>query len=118
MIFWILSLSNLLYLVSSASLDEWKGRSIYQLLTDRFSRGDDKYWEFHEYHNYCGGNFYGIIQNLDYISNLGFDAIWISPVQENKFQHSYHGYHVSNFYKINEKFGKEEGLKALVEACH
>lgn len=32
---------------------------------------------------YCGGNWRGIINKLDYIQGMGFDAIWISPVNEN-----------------------------------
>jgi hypothetical protein len=33
----------------------------------------------HRYGNYCGGTFSGILQKLDYIQGMGFDAIWISP---------------------------------------
>jgi len=32
---------------------------------------------------YWGGTFQGIINKLDYIKNMGFDAIWISPVVDN-----------------------------------
>ncbi len=40
---------------------------------------------------YCGGTFRGIIDNLDYIQDLGFNAIWISPVVTNA-EGGYHGY--------------------------
>jgi alpha-amylase len=33
--------------------------------------------------NYCGGSWNGVVQQLDYITSMGFDAIWISPVVVN-----------------------------------
>lgn len=32
---------------------------------------------------YCGGTWQGIIEHLDYIQDLGFDAVWISPTVKN-----------------------------------
>lgn len=57
------------------------------------------------------------MKKLDYIKDLGFDAIWISPVVEN-MEGSYHGYHAKNFYKINSHFGTEEDLHNLINKCH
>jgi alpha-amylase len=96
--------------------DEWKSRVIYQLLTDRFARteGDTSSCDLR---SYCGGTFKGIINNLDYITGMGFNAIWISPIVENT-ENSYHGYHMTNIYKINPKFGTEEEFFELIEACH
>ena len=67
--------------------------------------------------DYCGGNFQGIIEHLDYIQGMGFDAIWISPVVENTPQ-GYHGYWAKDLTKINSHFGTSDDLKALVTACH
>ena len=62
----------------------WKQRSIYQILTDRFAiggAGDNGPQLDYLSRQYCGGNWQGIIEKLDYIQGMGFDAIWISPVQ-------------------------------------
>lgn len=68
-------------------------------------------------HKYCGGTFKGIENNLDYITGMGFDAIWISPVPENKGD-DYHGYGALNWEKINPHFGTEDDLKSLVNTAH
>ena len=101
--------------ISCKSKEEWKSRSIYQILTDRFARTSDT--GMCNYSNYCGGNYQGIIKKLDYIKGMGFDAIWISPIVEN-MEGSYHGYHLTNLYNLNTHFGSEEDFKALVSACH
>ena len=77
--------------------DEWKSRTIYELLTDRFARTGEDYKTGCDLSNYCGGTFKGIQQHLDYISGMGFNAIWISPIVLNK-EGSYHGYHALDLY--------------------
>jgi alpha-amylase len=69
--------------VQAASRDQWLSRSVYQVVTDRFARSDNSTTASCEaaLGNYCGGSFQGIIHKLDYIQELGFDAVWISPVQ-------------------------------------
>ena len=97
------------------SKEEWKTRSIYQILTDRFARTSDT--GNCNLSQYCGGNYQGLINKLDYIKGMGFDAIWISPIIEN-MEGSYHGYHLTNLYNLNYHFGSEDDFKALVTACH
>lgn len=66
-----------------------------------------------------------MIANLDYVKStiqyqlidLGFDAIWISPVIDN-YSGGYHGYWARNMYKTNDEFGSADDLKRLVQACH
>ena len=111
-IFLILLLS--LY-VSPKTKAEWISRSIYQLLTDRFARTSDT--GSCNLGRYCGGNYQGLINKLDYIKGMGFDAIWISPIVENT-DNSYHGYHMTNLYNLNSHFGSESDFKALITACH
>ena len=101
--------------ITCKSKEEWKSRSIYQILTDRFARTSDT--GSCNFSTYCGGNYRGIIEKLDYIKGMGFDAIWISPIVEN-LEGSYHGYHLTNLYNLNYHFGSEDDLKALVSACH
>jgi alpha-amylase len=45
---------------------------------------------------------------MDYVANLGVDAIWMSPFIENT-ENGYHGYWAKDLYKVNEKFGTEAG---------
>ena len=72
---------------------------------------------------YCGGSYQGIINKLDYIQGLGFDAVWISPIVANVegatvYGEAYHGYWAQNLYQLNTHFGPEKDLIALSEALH
>lgn len=99
------------------SKDEWKSRSIFQVLTDRFARSDGSTSACSDLSGYCGGTYKGLKDNLDYIQELGFDAIWISPIIENT-PGGYHGYWASDLYELNEAFGTKEDLKELIEEMH
>ena len=101
--------------INSKSKEQWKSRSIYQVLTDRFARTSST--GSCNLSQYCGGNYQGIINHLDYIKGMGFDAIWISPIVENT-EGSYHGYHLTNLYNLNSHFGSESDFKSFVSACH
>ena len=112
----ILILSLITLILCGHSKDEWRERVIYQLLTDRFSNDNSNPVNCN-LGNYCGGTYRGIIKHLDYIQGMGFDAIWISPIVKNT-EGSYHGYHLTNLYELNEHFGSEEDLKELISECH
>jgi glycosidase len=62
------------------------------------------------------GSFEGIVDRLDYIVGMGFDAIWISPVVDN-VACGYHGYWAQNQFGIEEHFGGAAGLRSLMSAC-
>jgi len=116
--FSLLVLSLLLILGAfSKTAEEWKSRSVYQIITDRFARTNDDSTPCVDLGNYCGGTFKGIQNNLDYIQGMGFDAIWISPVVANT-PGGYHGYWIKNLYEINENFGTPEEFRELIQACH
>lgn len=94
--------------------------SIYFLMTDRFYDGDktnNMNVIRDDLTQYQGGDFQGVIDKLDYIKDLGFTAIWISPVVKNDIG-GYHGYWADDFYKTNEHFGSLEKLKELVKKAH
>lgn len=87
-----------------------KAMNIYQLLVYSFadSNGDGI------------GDFKGIVDKLDYLSNLGVEGIWLSPIHK---CNSYHGYDVTDYYAINEKFETKSGntkydYKYLLDKCH
>ncbi|XRM45246.1 hypothetical protein ABZX51_008347 [Aspergillus tubingensis] len=125
---WIISLLVVtlgISTVNAASRDQWIGRSIYQIVTDRFARSDNSTTAACDaaQGNYCGGSFQGIINKLDYIQNLGFDAIWISPAQTQISARTadlsaYHGYWPNDLYSINSHFGTPKELQALSSALH
>ncbi|KIM98961.1 glycoside hydrolase family 13 protein [Oidiodendron maius Zn] len=104
---------------------DWRAQSIYQLLTDRFARTDGSTTATCNTEDgvYCGGSWQGVIDKLDYIHDMGFTAIWISPVVENLSGdsadgESYHGYWAQNIYEVNSNFGTAADLKALSDAVH
>ena len=75
----------------------------YQLVTDRFALADGSGPACNTGdRKYCGGTYKGIINHLDYIQNMGFDAIWISPVVStfqgaSAYGEAYHGLVFSTF---------------------
>lgn len=61
-----------------------------------------------------GGDIRGIIDHLDYIRDLGFTAIWPTPMLENDMPaYSYHGYAITNHYKVDPRYGTLEEYKEL-----
>ncbi|MFD0863537.1 glycoside hydrolase family 13 protein [Sungkyunkwania multivorans] len=63
-----------------------------------------------------GGDIAGIIAHLDYISDMGFTAIWPSPLLTNDMpQWSYHGYAMTDFYEVDPRFGSLEDYKRLAD---
>lgn len=110
----------LLTVIVSPSLcldkDQWKTKTIYQVITDRFWRTDGKTDQCDDIRKYCGGSWKGLTDKLEYISNMGFDAIWISPIQKN-LPDSYHGYSITDLYKLNEHFGTQSDYDALAAKC-
>ncbi|TFY83801.1 hypothetical protein EWM64_g220 [Hericium alpestre] len=108
----------------AASPEEWRGKSIYQLVTDRFAVANDSAPLCDTAaRKHCGGSWKGITNHLDYIQNMGFDAVWISPIYKNldvvtKRGEAYHGYWVKDFNALNPHFGTEDDLKELVKALH
>ncbi len=96
---------------------------LYLITPDRFANGDpsnDEVPGMREKPNRSnkdgrhGGDIEGIRQHLDYISDLGFSAIWLNPVLENDMaQYSYHGYSTTDFYKVDPRFGTNESYRQL-----
>ena len=126
------------------TLEPFAKRAVYFLMTDRFVNGDTSNDQREqggpdpatrsfdrpvpgapagESDNigYLGGDFKGIEDNADYIKQMGFDAIWLTPIVDNpdqaftggdavrwkgmfqdKGKTGYHGYWGSNFYRVDE----------------
>ncbi|KAF8332149.1 glycoside hydrolase family 13 protein [Amanita rubescens] len=111
--------------VFAATAEEWRGRSIYQVVTDRFATTDPNNGTHCDTSDrkYCGGTWSGLIQHLDYIQDLGFDAVWISPIIANidgttPYGEAYHGYWTRDLNSLNSHFGTADDLKALSRTLH
>lgn len=113
--------------------------TIYQIMVDRFNDGDSsnnatgaaiRYGENSEedFRYMKGGDWQGVIDKLSYIKNMGYTAIWISPVAEPQMTNrenngsgkntAYHGYNVKDPNAANPYFGTKEKLKELVDSAH
>jgi len=63
-----------------------------------------------------GGDIQGLINHLDYFSEMGFTAIWLNPILENdQPQFSYHGYSTTDYYKVDARFGTNEEYLEFAE---
>lgn len=107
------------------SSEEWRDRIIYQVITDRFAVDSDNTPDCSfDDSSYCGGTWSGIRSKLDYIQGMGFNAIWISPVEKNlegsygSDGEAYHGYWNTDFTQLNEHFGSEDDLIDLITDMH
>jgi glycosidase len=101
---------------------------IYLIMPDRFANGDvrndtlrsmlegvhrDKPEGRH------GGDIKGIGDHLDYIRDLGVTAMWLNPVLENNQPYSsYHGYAITDLYKVDSRFGTNEDYVAFIKKSH
>ena len=62
------------------------------------------------------GDLKGIESKLNYISDLGFNGIWLNPIYKSPFKDG--GYDVEDFYEIDKKFGTMDDLKSLIKSAH
>lgn len=62
------------------------------------------------------GDIPGIIEKLDYIKELGCNALWINPCFDSPFKDA--GYDVRDYYKVAPRYGTNEDLYRLFEAAH
>ena len=112
--------------------------AIYLITPDRFANADTsndivkglKEQGINRKDDYArhGGDIKGITNHLDYISDMGFTAIWSTPVLTNDMiESSYHGYAITDLYQPDPRFGtmdeyielatksKERGIKLVMD---
>ena len=135
--------SNGLLLLERAETDapaafDWHNATVYFVLTDRFVNGDpsndhsygrrsDGMQEIGTFH---GGDLRGLASKLDYLQQLGVNALWISAPFEQihgwvgggtkgDFPHyAYHGYYTQDWTTLDANMGNEADLRALVDSAH
>ncbi len=109
---------------STLTVPDWTKDAVwYQIFPERFANGDttndppgvEEWGAKPKRKNYFGGDLQGIINHLDYIKDLGFNALYLNPIFESN---SNHKYHTSDYLKIDHNFGTEETFKQLVDECH
>ncbi|KAI9569521.1 glycoside hydrolase family 13 protein [Boletus coccyginus] len=119
-------LLQLLPLALAATATDWRGRSIYQIIVDRYAlpHGADPTRCDAGKRTWCGGTWTTVRENLDYIQDAGFTAVWISPVSQNyngpttPYGDPYHGYWIADATVLNDRFGTPDDLKSLSRELH
>ncbi|MDM5153808.1 alpha-amylase family glycosyl hydrolase [Bacillus sp. DX1.1] len=97
---------------------KWQDEVVYSIMIDRFNNGDaknDKQLDVNNLQAYQGGDIQGIIKRLDYIQEMGFTAIMLSPLVKSE---TYDGYGAGDLQKVNEHFGSLQDVKQLVREAH
>lgn len=135
--------SNGLLLLERAETDapapfDWHNATVYFVLTDRFENGDpsnDQSYGRHkdgmeEIGTFHGGDLRGLTRKLDYLQQLGVNALWISAPFEQihgwvgggtkgDFPHyAYHGYYTQDWTTLDANMGSEADLRALIDGAH
>lgn len=103
---------------------QWAKESVfYQIMPDRFSPnpqtelGDGilAWGSEPDLHSSYGGNLQGVLDKLDYLEELGVNAIYFTPLFASP---SCHKYDISDYKQVDPQLGDTALLKKLVEACH
>ena len=106
---------------------DWRELSIYQVMVGSFQHGNGGASGYGDMWGPEGhrknGNLRGIIDALDYIKDLGMNAIWMTPIFDStngqggeKLQAT--GYFCTNYFKVDPKFGTEAEFDELVSKAH
>lgn len=92
--------------MDEATTDWWQGAIIYQIYPRSFldTTGNGV------------GDLQGIVEKLDYVAELGVDAVWISPFVKSPMKDF--GYDVSDYRAVDPMFGTHEDLSRLVAEAH
>ncbi|MGA0558577.1 glycoside hydrolase family 13 protein [Larkinella sp. VNQ87] len=111
---------------------------IYLIMPDRFANGDPSNDAFPDLldtkadrsspYLRHGGDLQGVTSHLDYLQELGVTALWMTPVLANdealkqeapdRMQAGYHGYHFTDHYQIDKRFGGNDAYRKLADALH
>lgn len=116
---------------------DWNNTTVYFMLTDRFNNGDPNndvnfgrsQTDTKKLRTFTGGDFKGITQKIEegYFTNLGVDALWFSPVNEQIHgavdegqgkTYAFHGYWIKDWTAIEPNWGTAKDLKELIEVAH
>jgi len=96
---------------------EWaRAARVYQIFVDRFNPGEGSSWlQTERLDRPMGGTLRGITEKLQYIEEMGFNCLWLTPIFASP---SHHGYDTSDYFEIEPRFGSKNDLKKLIEHAH
>lgn len=105
---------------------DWvKNAVFYQIFPDRFARSertkhprgiDLKQWgKPAEEQGYQGGDLYGILEKLDYLQDLGINALYLNPIFASASNHRYHTF---DYYSVDPLLGGNDALRELLDEAH
>lgn len=99
-----------------------KDAIFYQIFPDRFAKsnrlpdvGFEPWDSAPTHHGFKGGDLYGVIEKLDYLQDLGINAIYFNPVFASASNHRYHTF---DYYNVDPLLGGNDALKKLLNAAH
>lgn len=104
--------------------------AIYLMMPDRFANGDPdndsipgmlEKVDRSDPTKRQGGDLKGVLENVDYIKDLGMTAVWFTPIFENDMTPeygAYHGYAATDLYKVDRRLGSNEEYKQLIDTLH
>jgi cyclomaltodextrinase len=96
----------------------------YQIFPDRFSRSarlqkqglNLESWESPPtVYGFKGGDLYGVLERLDYLQDLGINALYFTPVFASASNHRYHTY---DYYNVDPLLGGNQALREVLDAAH
>lgn len=108
----------------SLTIPSWVPDAIfYQIFPDRFARSAGvpkpahlEPWEAPPTrHGYKGGDLLGIIEHLDWLTELGVNALYLNPIFQSASNHRYHAY---DYFRVDPMLGGNEAFGQLVTALH
>jgi cyclomaltodextrinase / maltogenic alpha-amylase / neopullulanase len=107
---------------------DWVKHAVfYQIFPDRFAKSKQPrkrllqnfMWEeWHEIptlQGYKGGDLWGVMEQLDYLQDLGINAIYFTPIFQSA---SNHRYHTHDYYQVDPMLGGNLAFKDLLDAAH
>ncbi|MCE7946959.1 MAG: alpha-amylase [Chloroflexi bacterium CFX4] len=105
------------YAVDRHTVPSWVQESVfYHIFLDRFAPTPGRKFAPAEHlSDFFGGTLRGVHSKLDYLCELGVNALWLSPLCPSP---SHHGYDATNFRSIEPRLGTRADLKALVDEAH
>ncbi len=95
----------------------------YQIFPDRFARSlhvskpthIDAWGATPTHHGYQGGDLVGVVERLDYLLDLGINAIYFTPIFQSA---SNHRYHTHDYYRVDPMLGGNDALRLLLDEAH
>jgi cyclomaltodextrinase len=110
--------------ISTVTTPEWvKDAIFYQILPDRFAMSTRvakpnnlEPWDVPPTsHGFKGGDLLGVVEHLDYLQDLGINAIYFNPVFASTANHRYHTY---DYYRVDPLLGGNDALDILLNEAH